>query len=43
MWRKAVRWVYQVWPDDPEGKPLPDGEPVKEVEVQPNGLVRREE
>jgi 3-oxoacyl-[acyl-carrier-protein] synthase-3 len=51
MWRRAVRWVYQVWPDDPEAKPRPDGEPVKEpikepvkeVEFQTNGVVRREE
>ena len=55
MWRRAVRWVYQVWPDDPEGKPLPDGEPVKEPirepvkepvkepEIQQNGLVHRDE
>jgi 3-oxoacyl-[acyl-carrier-protein] synthase-3 len=55
MWRRAVRWVYQVWPDDPEGKPLPDGEPVKEPvkepirepvkepEIQQNGVVRRDE
>lgn len=21
MWRKAVRWVYQVWPNDPEATP----------------------
>ena len=25
MWRKAVRWVYQVWPNDPEGFPPENG------------------
>jgi hypothetical protein len=29
MWRRAVRWVYQVWPDDPEGGRAAEVEPVK--------------
>jgi 3-oxoacyl-[acyl-carrier-protein] synthase III len=24
MWRRAVRWMYHVWPDDPEDGPLPE-------------------
>jgi 3-oxoacyl-[acyl-carrier-protein] synthase-3 len=35
MWRRAVRWVYQVLPDDPEDKPLP--EPEKHRETIPAG------
>ncbi len=37
MWRRAVRWVYQVWPDDPEGSPRRDIEPPKERETPLNG------
>lgn len=37
MWRRAVRWVYHVWPNDPEAAPLPVEEPPKEVETPTNG------
>jgi 3-oxoacyl-[acyl-carrier-protein] synthase-3 len=38
MWRRAVRWVYQVWPNDPEnGEPVPEGEPVKQMVMHLNG------
>jgi 3-oxoacyl-[acyl-carrier-protein] synthase-3 len=43
MWRRAVRWMYHVWPNDPESRPLPESEPVREPEAQMNGVVRREE
>jgi 3-oxoacyl-[acyl-carrier-protein] synthase III len=33
MWRRAVRWMYQVWPDDPEGRPLPEPERVSDAEA----------
>lgn len=33
MWRRAVRWVYQVWPDDPERGPQREAEPAKERET----------
>ncbi len=32
MWRRAVRWVYQVWPDDPEDAPASEPAPTKPVE-----------
>jgi 3-oxoacyl-[acyl-carrier-protein] synthase-3 len=35
MWRRAVRWVYQVWPDDPEGPSAPEKVVPKTPEVQP--------
>jgi len=35
MWKKAVRWVYDVWPTDPEGRPLKVGEPQRETQVIP--------
>ena len=32
MWRRAVRWVYQVWPNDPEkGTALPEVETARPV------------
>ena len=27
MWKRAVRWVYEVWPADPEDTPARSGEP----------------
>jgi 3-oxoacyl-[acyl-carrier-protein] synthase-3 len=27
MWKRAVRWVYEVWPADPEHVPVRSGEP----------------
>ena len=33
MWRRAVRWVYHVLPNDPENRPLPEGERVKELQT----------
>lgn len=32
MWRRAVRWVYDVLPGDPEQAPIKRGEPVAPVE-----------
>jgi 3-oxoacyl-[acyl-carrier-protein] synthase-3 len=33
MWRRAVRWVYQVWPDDPEDAPAAEPVPTKPAEL----------
>jgi len=35
MWKKAVRWVYDVWPTDPEGRPLRGGESQRETQYFP--------
>jgi 3-oxoacyl-[acyl-carrier-protein] synthase-3 len=43
MWRRAVRWMYHVWPNNPEDAPLPEAEPVRPPEVQLNGKVRSED
>jgi hypothetical protein len=44
MWRRAVRWVYQVWPNDPEsGMNLPENETVKGVPVRANGVTHNED
>jgi 3-oxoacyl-[acyl-carrier-protein] synthase-3 len=40
MWRKAVRWVYQVWPTDPESGRLPETETTTPVAVHSNGVSR---
>lgn len=32
MWKRAVRWVYDVWPDDPEGTPMKTTEVPSQVE-----------
>lgn len=37
MWKRAVRWVYQVWPDDPEARPVRESAPVKEREGAGSG------
>jgi hypothetical protein len=37
MWKRAVRWVYQVWPDDPEAQPVRETEQVKERESSLTG------
>jgi len=29
MWRRAVRWVYDVWPADPSLRPFPEQEPAE--------------
>ena len=44
MWRRAVRWVYQVWPNDPEdSEGLPESEPDKRVVMQMNGVTHNED
>jgi 3-oxoacyl-[acyl-carrier-protein] synthase-3 len=44
MWRRAVRWVYQVWPNDPEsGRPLPENEPAKPVAMHAHGASHDED
>jgi 3-oxoacyl-[acyl-carrier-protein] synthase-3 len=44
MWRRAVRWVYQVWPNDPEsGRPLPENEPAKPVAMHAHGASHEED
>jgi 3-oxoacyl-[acyl-carrier-protein] synthase-3 len=43
MWRRAVRWVYHVWPTDPESGALPDSGSDKEPETAVNGARRNEE
>ena len=44
MWRRAVRWVYQVWPNDPEsGRALPESEPAKPVAMSMNGATHNED
>ncbi|MCC6169779.1 MAG: hypothetical protein IT329_21355, partial [Caldilineaceae bacterium] len=43
MWRRAVRWVYHVWPTDPEGGALPGDEDIKEPETVVSGVRRSEE
>lgn len=40
MWRRAVRWVYDVLPGDPEHAPVKRGEPVAPVETS-NGVVEK--
>jgi 3-oxoacyl-[acyl-carrier-protein] synthase-3 len=35
MFRKAQRWVYQVWPTDPEGGPPPDKDDSKPAVDEP--------
>ena len=35
MWKKAVRWVYDVWPTDPEGRPLKGPDPQRETQHLP--------
>jgi 3-oxoacyl-[acyl-carrier-protein] synthase-3 len=40
MWRRAVRWVYHVWPNDPEDGPPPESQPVREVETPTHGSGR---
>jgi 3-oxoacyl-[acyl-carrier-protein] synthase III len=35
MWKKAVRWVYDVWPTDPEGRPLKGADPQRETSYLP--------
>lgn len=40
MWRRAVRWVYHVWPNDPEDGPIPSEEVPKELETPFNGSGR---
>ena len=39
MWRRAVRWVYQVWPNDPESGSVPESEPAKPVAMHANGTA----
>lgn len=41
MWRRAVRWMYHVWPNDPEQGPLPESDSVREPEAQANGVGHR--
>jgi 3-oxoacyl-[acyl-carrier-protein] synthase-3 len=43
MWRRAVRWMYHVWPNNPEDVPLPENEPARPPEVQLNGASRSED
>ena len=44
MWRRAVRWVYQVWPNDPEEtEQLPDGEATKSAAMHANGVLHNED
>jgi 3-oxoacyl-[acyl-carrier-protein] synthase-3 len=47
MWRRAVRWVYQVWPNDPEGGHMPESETTKQGAVQTavyaNGATHNED
>ena len=44
MWRRAVRWVYQVWPNDPEsGRALPESEAAKPVAMNINGAPHNED
>lgn len=43
MWRRAVRWVYHVWPADPESGMLPGDDGEKEPEAILNGARRNEE
>jgi 3-oxoacyl-[acyl-carrier-protein] synthase-3 len=33
MWRRAMRWMYHVWPNDPEDSPLPEKDSVREPET----------
>jgi 3-oxoacyl-[acyl-carrier-protein] synthase-3 len=40
MWRRAVRWVYDVLPGDPEHAPVKRGETVAPVETA-NGVVEK--
>ncbi len=40
MWRRAVRWVYDVWPNDPEQMPVRPVEPATPLEI-PNGTPER--
>jgi len=34
MWKRAVRWVYDVWPNDPEKGPVKGGDAVSPAEVR---------
>jgi 3-oxoacyl-[acyl-carrier-protein] synthase III len=43
MWRRAVRWVYQVWPNDPEGGRIPETEAAKPVAMLAGGATRDED
>lgn len=43
MWRRAVRWMYHVWPADPESGAIPDGDTPKEPEAMMQGNGRKEE
>jgi 3-oxoacyl-[acyl-carrier-protein] synthase III len=45
MWRKAVRWVYQVWPNDPENGSALEPEPAKQLVVHShsNGAAHNED
>ncbi len=36
MWRRAVRWVYDVWPTDPSLRPLPEQEPAEPDKIRPD-------
>ncbi|HXF60839.1 MAG TPA: beta-ketoacyl-ACP synthase III [Caldilineaceae bacterium] len=41
MWRRAVRWMYHVWPNDPENRPLPENDAGREPQTP--ALGRRED
>lgn len=43
MWRRAVRWVYHVWPTDPESGAAPSEDGVKEADAVLQGSVRDED
>ncbi|MCC6457704.1 MAG: beta-ketoacyl-ACP synthase 3 [Caldilineaceae bacterium] len=43
MWRRAVRWVYQVWPNDPESGHIPETEAAKPVAMLAGGAARDED
>lgn len=44
MWRRAVRWVYQVWPNDPEDVPAsPENEPIKPVAMHISSAPHNED
>lgn len=43
MWRRAVRWMYHVWPTDPESGPVPESDEVKEPEAVVNGSGHNDE
>ena len=46
MWKRAVRWMYDVWPDDPQKRPteiVPDVEKPAPVEAPPRAEKRPRE